>query len=216
MLISVGAGLIRCLFSLTDSLQYALQQRCLEDILEMDTPDHAHFAAIPWCARHLQGERVVVYVPTNRTRKPSGEDNLFADTLNSKQSISHTLQIHEKPLSPTGRIDETKTFLALGSGLNGYPDVCHGGLTMAILDELMGQIMPLNQQRGAIPRGMYMTAYLNARFLKPVSTPAVILARAWIAKVKGRKFFLEATVEDEQGVILARAESLFVQLKSSL
>ncbi|KAK5633565.1 hypothetical protein RRF57_009279 [Xylaria bambusicola] len=182
----------------------------------MDTPDHAHFAAIPWCARHLRGKRVVAYVPTNRTRKSSGEDNLFADTLNSKQGISYMLQIYEEPISPTGRIDKIKTFLTLGSGLNGYADVCHGGLTMAILDEVMGHIVPLNQDRKAIPPGMHMTAYLNARFLKPVSTPTTILARAWIAKVKGRKFFLEATVEDEQGEILARAESLFIQLKSSL
>ena len=182
----------------------------------MDTPDHAHFAAIPWCARHFGGDRVTVEVPFNRTIKASGEDNLFADTLNSAQGISHMLQVYEEPLSPTARIEEVKTFATLGSGLNGYASVCHGGLLMTILDEAMGQIVPVNQEKGRIPPGTHMTAYLNMRFFKPVPTPSTILVRARLAKSEGRKTFLEGTIEDENGVVYGRAESLFVQLRSSL
>ncbi|KAI1362976.1 thioesterase superfamily protein [Xylaria arbuscula] len=182
----------------------------------MDSPDHTHFAAIPWCTGHLGGDRVIVKVPFSRTIKASGEDNLFADTLNSERGITHMLQVYEEPLSPTEIIKEVKTFVTLGSGLNGYADVCHGGLLMAILDEAMGQIVPINQDHGRIPPGTHMTAYLNMRFLKPVPTPATILVRARLTKVEGRKTFLEGIVEDEIGAICARAESLFVQLKSSL
>lgn len=186
------------------------------DTEAMDTLDHAHFAAIPWCARHLQGDRIITAAPLCRTLKPAEEDSLFADTLNSRRGIFRMLQVYQKPLSPTYRVDEVKTFLTLGSGLNGYPSVCHGGLVMTILDEVISHLVPINQDRGTIPSGAHMTAYLNTNFIKPVSTPATILTRARFTKVEGRKYFMRGTVEDENGIILAQADALFVLLKSSL
>ncbi|KAI8947781.1 thioesterase superfamily protein [Xylaria longipes] len=182
----------------------------------MDTLDNAHFAAIPWCARHLQGERIVAGPSPSRTLKSSGEDSLFADTLNSERGIVRMLRVYEEPLSPTERVDEVKAFLTLGSGLNGWPNVCHGGLVTTILDEVIGMLVPINRERGQMPTGTYMTAYLNTTFVKPVPTPATILTRTWFTKVEGRKYFTEGTIEDENGVILARADALYILLKSSL
>ncbi|RYC55646.1 hypothetical protein CHU98_g10562 [Xylaria longipes] len=182
----------------------------------MDTLDNAHFAAIPWCARHLQGERIVAGPSPSRTLKSSGEDSLFADTLNSERGIVRMLRVYEEPLSPTERVDEVKAFLTLGNGLNGWPNVCHGGLVTTILDEVIGMLVPINRERGQMPAGTYMTAYLNTTFVKPVPTPATILTRTWFTKVEGRKYFTEGTIEDENGVILARADALYILLKSSL
>ncbi|TGJ79728.1 hypothetical protein E0Z10_g9040 [Xylaria hypoxylon] len=186
------------------------------DTKTMDTLDHAHFAAIPWCARHLQGDRVIIRAPSCRTLKPADEDTLFADTLNSERGIFRMLQVYEDPLSPTERVNEIKVFLTLGSGLNGYPSVCHGGLVMTILDEVISDLVPINHHRKTIPSGAHMTAYLNTSFIKPVSTPATILTRAWFTKIEGRKYFMQGTIEDENSVILARADALFIQLKSAL
>ncbi|KAI0453508.1 thioesterase superfamily protein [Xylaria acuta] len=182
----------------------------------MASLDYAHFAAIPWCARHLQGDRVVTGTSPSRTVKSTGEDSLFADTLNSETAIVRMLQVYEEPLSPTERVDEVKAFLTLGSGLNGYANVCHGGLVMTILDEVIGMLVPINQDRRRMPAGTYMTAYLNTTFVKPVPTPATILTRTWFTKVEGRKYFTQGTIEDEKGDILARADALYVLLKSSL
>ncbi|GAW19378.1 hypothetical protein ANO14919_088640 [Xylariales sp. No.14919] len=182
----------------------------------MDSLDHAHFAAIPWCARHLQGDRVIARPPSCRTLKPADEDALFADTLSSERGILRMLQVYEEPLSPTERVNEVKAFVTLGSGLNGYPGVCHGGLVMAILDEVISDLVPINQRRGTAPGGTHMTAYLNTSFIRPVPTPATVLTRAWLTKIEGRKYFMQGTMEDEDGVVLARADALFVQLKSSL
>ncbi|KAI0467928.1 HotDog domain-containing protein [Xylaria cf. heliscus] len=186
------------------------------DAKHMDALDHAHFAAIPWCARHLQGDRVVTRTAPSRTLKSTGEDSLFADTLNSERGIVRMLQVHEQPLSPTERVAEVKAFLTLGSGLNGYPNVCHGGLVTTILDEVIGMLLPINQDRGQIPVGTYMTAYLNTTFVRPVPTPATILARTWFTKIEGRKYYTQGTIEDKNGDILARADALFVLLRSSL
>ncbi|KAI0097335.1 thioesterase superfamily protein [Nemania sp. FL0031] len=182
----------------------------------MDSPDYAHFAAIPWCARHLQGDQLIIKTSPSRTLKPTGEDALFSQTLNSESTIFRLLQVYEEPPSPTQRVNEVKAFLTLGSGLNGYPNVCHGGLVATILDEATGMLIPINQERKGIPSGTYMTAYLNTSFIKPVPTPMTILARTRLTKVEGRKLFIQGTIEDETGAILVRADALYVQLKISL
>lgn len=126
------------------------------------------------------------------------------------------LEVYEEPSLPTERINSIKTFLTLGPGLNGHAGVAHGGIVVAILDEVLHLLMPINQQRGFMLDVPYMTAFLNTTFLKPVPTCATILAQAKILKVEGRKYFGEGWIEDGHGVILARAEALFVALKSSL
>ncbi|KAI0858249.1 thioesterase superfamily protein [Xylaria cubensis] len=182
----------------------------------MDSLDRAHFGAIPWCARHLKGNRVIAETAPGRSVKSTSEDSLFAETLNSESGIARMIRVYEEPLSSTERVDEVKAFLTLGSGLNGWPNVCHGGLVTTILDEVIGMLVPINQDRKRIPAGMCMTAYLNTTFVKPVPTPATILTRARFTKVEGRKYFTQGTIEDEKGVVLARADALFVLLRSPL
>ncbi|KAJ2996254.1 hypothetical protein NUW58_g1027 [Xylaria curta] len=186
------------------------------DANAVGSSDEAHFAAIPWCTRHLQGNRVIARTPSNRTLKSTNEDALFADTLNSEKGISRMLQVHEEPLSPSEPVNEVKVFLTLGRGLDGYPNVCHGGLVATILDEVVGMLTVINRGRRNMPSGTLLTAYLNTRFIKPVPTAATILARAWYTKVEGRKSFMQGTIEDENGDILARADVLYVELRSSL
>ncbi|KAI1193420.1 thioesterase superfamily protein [Nemania serpens] len=182
----------------------------------MDALDYSHFAAIPWCAPHLQGDRIVTKTPQSRVLKPTGEDALFGHTLNSESTIVRMLQVYQVPASATERVNEVKVFLTLGRGLNGYPDICHGGLVTTILDEVFGTLIPVNQDRKRIPSGTHMTAYLNTTFIRPVPTPATILARAWFTKFEGRKVYTQGSIEDESGRVLARADALFIELKASL
>ncbi|KAI1078740.1 HotDog domain-containing protein [Whalleya microplaca] len=180
------------------------------------TSDYTHFASIPWCAQHLHGPRIVTIWPPSRQQKPNGEDTLFSETLNSPNTISAMLGVYEEPVSSTAVIGSVKTFLTLGSALNGHPSVCHGGIVATILDEVVGLIIPINEKRGAIPNVPYMTAYLNITYLRPVQTPATILAWAKVDRVEGRKLFIQGSIEDEKGSILAKADVLYVGLKSNL
>ncbi|KAI2465216.1 HotDog domain-containing protein [Annulohypoxylon bovei var. microspora] len=180
------------------------------------TSDYEHFASIHWCAQHLRGPRIIVSSPASRVPKPNGEDSLFTETLKSQTTILAMLEVYEEPRLPTDRVNSLKTFLTLGSGLNGHPGVCHGGIVTTILDEVIGLLIPINQTRGSIRDVPCMTAYLNTTFLKPVPTCATILARSRILKVEGRKYFAEGWIEDSHGAILARADALFVVLKSAL
>jgi len=181
-----------------------------------DNADHAHFAAIPWCAPHLGGERTVTSTPSWRIPQPNGEHAFFAETLNSEKTIIHMLEIYEELAHPTDRIDEFKAFLTLGGGVSGHKDVCHGGFVTAILDEIIGLFIPINLRRKSIPKGMYMTAYLNTTFLKPVPTPTTILVRTRLTRVEGRKYYAEGSIENDKGEVLTRADALYVLRRSTL
>lgn len=154
--------------------------------------------------------------PACRSPKANGEDSLMAETLTQTKTIVAFLEFYEEPPSPTDRVDLIKAFLTLGSGLNGHADVCHGGIVSTILDEITGLLIPINQQRGFMPEIPYFTAYLNTTFLRPVPTCTTILAQAKIIKVEGRKYFAEGWIEDSDRTILARAEVLYVAVKSAL
>ena len=57
------------------------------------------------------------------------------------------------------------------------------------------------------------TAYLNVTYLKPVSTPQIILVTASLREIKGRKHYIDGDVKNADGTVLAKAESLFLGLK---
>ncbi|KAI9839851.1 MAG: hypothetical protein M1819_000041 [Sarea resinae] len=61
-----------------------------------------------------------------------------------------------------------------------------------------------------------LTASLHLTYLKPVRTPGAILARARLVHVQGRKYTVRGSLEDGQGVVLARAEGVFVALRARL
>lgn len=115
-------------------------------------------------------------------------------------------------------IDKVKWLLAVGQDVNGYPGTLHGGIVAAILDEVIGGLIPINRERRLIPEGNHFTAYLNTQYRRPVLTTAgALLARARFVQVdvaRG-KFFTEATLEDAEGTVLASAEALFVRARGA-
>ena len=116
-------------------------------------------------------------------------------------------------------IKEVAAFVALGPMVNGWEGVCHGGLVASLLDELMGQVFAANKTEKLMAAIPVMTGYLNTRFEKPVLTGGsgmdakVVLVTGRLVKQEGRKYWLEGDVKGEDGVVLARGESLFVMLK---
>ncbi|KAK8136290.1 hypothetical protein PG984_004230 [Apiospora sp. TS-2023a] len=184
---------------------------------DTETPEFHYFNSIPWCAQHLRGTNLVARPPSCRTVLPSGENSLFGRTLNTAGTISAMLEIfsnsskgaaagvEEEDKTNTGTgglVDKVKWLLALGEGVNGYPGTLHGGIVAAILDEVIGGLIPINRERRLIPEGNHFTAYLNTQYRRPVSTEAgALLARARFVKVdlaRG-KFFAEATLEGAEG-----------------
>ncbi|KAK1465393.1 thioesterase superfamily protein [Colletotrichum cuscutae] len=203
-------------------------------------PDVQHFLSIPWCAAHLNEPDTVRDTAPSRFPKQNTEDQLFSTTLNTTDTIAAYLTFYKRPSSSSSSssssassstltsdipkdddagptiIRQLKALLTLRSGINGYPDVSHGGIVASILDETIGLVFPVNKSNGLIPDAAYMTAYLNVTYVKPVRTPQTVLCVVEVTKVVGRKWWIDARIEDEGGAVLARAESLYVRLVEKL
>lgn len=176
-----------------------------------------YFLAIPWCSTHLQSENIVFrHPPARYVLKPSGEGELWSVTLNTRDTFPSMLCFYHEPSDPKARINEVRAFITVDRGVQGYPNVVHGGIVATILDEITGYLPQINRKRGVAPRDYYMTGYLNTTFLKPVRTPSTMLVTARIIKIEGRKLLIEGRIEDENGDVLAKAETLFIALKTQL
>ncbi|KAJ4402896.1 hypothetical protein N0V85_005224 [Neurospora sp. IMI 360204] len=175
-----------------------------------------HFRSIPWVAKHLSQPHLIINQADSRRPKPGHGDTLLSHTLNSQDAISAYITIIQQPQPEQELVTEMLSFLTLGSQLNGWPGVCHGGIVMMILDDAQGQLFTQNKKQKKMKDIPLMTAYLNQTFLKPVRTPCTVMVRAKITKVEGRKHWIQAAMLSEDGEELARCESMFVMLKSNL
>jgi len=175
-----------------------------------------HFRAIPWCAKHLDEPGVIADASISRFLKEGEADKLFSVTLNNKDCIPAFVLLHKEPENPNDFVTEIKALLTLGPGINGWPGVSHGGISVAILDDIMGQLPAVNRARGLMPAVPTMTVYLNTQFKKPVKTGRSILVKVRTVKHEGRKIWTEGVIYDEEGNECTKAEALFIELKSKL
>ena len=94
----------------------------------------------------------------------------------------------------------------------GYPGVLHGGIVATILDEISGRA-----QMGdpSAPRFMF-TAKLEVKYRKNVPTgkPLKIIGKA--GKSKGKMAEGWAGIYDEQGTLLAEANTLLINVPDDL
>jgi hypothetical protein len=107
--------------------------------------DIVSLSVIPWAAKLINDKRWTPTESFNRFPKPTGEDSFFAETLDTGRTIRTMLT-----LRPTGEKEgdlvykELLVILDLGDGLNGYPQVLHGGFAATLLDEACGGLIQLN------------------------------------------------------------------------
>lgn len=89
----------------------------------------------------------------------------------------------------------------------GYPGVVHGGIVAAMLDEVCSRA----HMTGDPPRFMY-TARLDIRYRKnvPIEQPLRIIGR--IEKTKSRSATSKGSILNSEGVILAEAVALLINL----
>ena len=178
--------------------------------------DREYFQSILWCARLLDESDFVIIPTVSRQYKESTEDALFAETLKTHDTVRACLSLYKRPAPGVARVDEVRMLLSLGYRVNGYPHLCHGGIVATIIDEVMGTLLTVNKDlENATIRVATVTAYLNITYLKPIATPQTVLVTAKLGKVKGRKHYIEASVKDGSGTVLAKAEALWLGINGS-
>jgi len=94
----------------------------------------------------------------------------------------------------------------LGPRYGGGAGSVHGGVIAVLLDEVMGKISKLSEERA-------VTAELNIEYRKPVRTDAEIVVSGWQEGEKGRNRFRIGEIHDVQGNLLARGRGRFVVIE---
>ncbi|KAI4153534.1 MAG: hypothetical protein LQ340_002267 [Diploschistes diacapsis] len=182
-----------------------------------EAPGYPRFAAIPWCAEVLSDPTLRAKPVLSRIPKEDTEDSLLAETLNTNDTVSSTLGFFRLPQGePPSRIEEAYTLYTLGSAMNGMTGALHGGIIGTLLDETLGLIISLNKNlNGTTNSPEVVTAYLHTRYLKPLDTPATVLVTAELKSTEERKWYIDGTIKNGKGEVLAEAKSLWIQLKES-
>jgi uncharacterized protein (TIGR00369 family) len=99
--------------------------------------------------------------------------------------------------------DGAKAQIVLGEEYQGWRDVAHGGIVMALLDEVMAHAAAMAGYRG-------VTAGLNARFKAPVPLGVPLTVRGRVVWVRRNVLAIEAELCDAGGEQLATGEGKFV------
>ena len=103
--------------------------------------------------------------------------------------------------------DEVTVETTIPEGYQGFPDVVHGGIVSAMLDEVAARAL----LDGEPPRFMF-TARLDIRYRKnvPVGQPLRVVGKALV--VKKRTATATSLIYDASGAVLAQAEALLVNV----
>ncbi|KAE9974795.1 hypothetical protein BLS_002907 [Venturia inaequalis] len=182
------------------------------------------FNTIPWCRSLIDDPNYAFAVTSARQPKANQEDELLARSLKTGSTIPTLLSYYKKPTSPAAPIEELRTLVSVGPGVNGWQDMLHGGIAATLLDELMGMLLHLNndllKERAtaagkAHEQSNTVTAELTIKYLKPVFTPQTMLIRVWLVKMEGRKGWINGAIEDAKGNAMVKGSGFFIQLRPS-
>jgi uncharacterized protein (TIGR00369 family) len=88
----------------------------------------------------------------------------------------------------------------------GPPGYVHGGIIATLLDEAMSKA---NRARGVIA----MTRKMDVEYLRPVPSGQPIRIQSSVTRSEGRKHWTEAQIHNAEGVLLAKADGLFIAIK---
>jgi thioesterase superfamily protein 4 len=171
----------------------------------------AEFLSTPWAIKLYEDPTLRPFLSRSRVRPQSSSstrETFVSQTLFTSETIS-AWQSFFKPPTPSKPF-EVICVLKLGSGLNGHHDLAHGGFLSVVLDDVIGAAAECDRPKGKST----MTAYLKVDYRKPVKTPGVLLARAWLEKTEGKKMWGRGTIEDGEGNVLADGEALFIVVAS--
>lgn len=195
--------------------------------LSLESQDLDFFANIPSFRRWVDTPGYSAIGTTARIPRTDGENDLFAITLKTLSTIPHwLLVVHDEAVAPlkqdsgnstrtlpyTGNAEQPNMVLLvnLQQGTNGFSGVAHGGLLCALLDESLSYCVEFARQARTTAREPLYTANLNIDFRRPVQTPGPVAIKCWTSRSEGRKYWLEAQIEDAKGGVCVQAKGLWI------
>ncbi len=103
--------------------------------MAMQDPAVARFSEVPWAASLINDPQWIPRSTASRRPKATGEDTFFGETLRTDHTIPAVLTLRPvKEDQDDQPYKEIATIMELGNGLNGFPQIAHGGLVATLLD----------------------------------------------------------------------------------
>ena len=128
--------------------------------------------------------------------EPNPANHCFGCGGANDSGMRLTFELDETTKRATGKF-------ILGSRYAGGAGFAHGGVIAILLDEAMGKISKLTEERA-------VTAELNIAYRKPVPVDDEITVTGWQEEEKGRNRFRIAEIHSADGTLLVRGRGRFV------
>ena len=165
----------------------------------------------PWCKQILADPQAkwTTEVPRQYQSK-TVTNSMFQYTLYSERGIKAHLSFYRPCTEPDAVFGVESCFLiSIGDGFDGKAGRAHGGFNSLVLDQVSGSCAH-HTRPDPIPPA---TATLTVDFKAPIGTPAVLLCRAWMVEMTGRKMWVRGVMENEHGEAYATSKALFIAAK---
>jgi acyl-coenzyme A thioesterase PaaI-like protein len=176
--------------------------------LEINKEEDYTKLALPWVRNLIdRPDFQQQYYPNRQapeaTRIP-GAFRLIRETLWSNDTIPAALSFTLSDPTNTAFPWRMHYLVALGSAMDFTSGYLGGGITCHLLD--WGFCQAALKANGAS-----LTVDMQVKFLKPVLTPTVVVVKGSVTGCKGRRCWVEGTLEDGEGNVLASAKGEFAQ-----
>lgn len=166
----------------------------------------------PWCQEILKSGSIEIIPqpgrrPNNDEMRKIVSNTMMSQTLWTDQAIRAYVAFRRK--TADGAVTypyEYCLLLSLGDGCDGMVGRAHGGFNALVIDQLTGMCSEYAVTTDIPPA----TARLAMNYRAPIKTPGIVLARATVSKVEGRKVTVKATIEDGKGGVFADGEVLYI------
>jgi uncharacterized protein (TIGR00369 family) len=107
--------------------------------------------------------------------------------------------------------DQVIAYFTLEPTHAGYPGMAHGGIVAAILDEVGGRTVMINN-----PNLFFVTARMDVRYRQPVPVGVPLEARGWLLKRRASRTRAHAEIFTDRQGILAEADIIYTDLPPNL
>jgi acyl-coenzyme A thioesterase PaaI-like protein len=194
---------------------------------KVDPKELEFFSSEPSTRKWLENPRYDPIITAARIAITDKEDEFLAKTLQTDDTIRNWLALVSNVAfpPPSGATASTEVsrrtpgtlitpeiliFFHLQSGVNGFRETAHGGLLCTLMDEALAMVVELYRATSSSSREELYTARLDIRYRRPVKTPGVVIAKAWLEKREGRRWAVKGVLEDSAGHVCVEVDGLWI------
>ncbi|RAR08355.1 thioesterase superfamily protein [Stemphylium lycopersici] len=193
------------------------------------------FESMIWATLYLTSPEWIACDRDRGTEAGEDTDRFCRETTRANSGVRYWVELYEKP-APGARVTKFVSLIKFGTGLNGFPGICHGGALLTLMDEAMLHILVANtvlenglsfmkvdedywrlqlhdgKSAQEVLKGRLATPSMNIKLLAPVQCPGIVGIETEVLENKGIKMKMRATMRDRQGKPLIQAEGLWVKI----